>query len=232
MATRLERTPQSPLIWSWRRARDRHRDHVEPEPAERVGIGRTRLGIARQDRVRHLDSLRDVARDVLNLVCMAITTPFPVPIRAPRARQGTGTGTGFDPDIERLRKIARVLDHYLVDPIIGFALPSAGDLIGSLFGLYIVAVAIQKRMSPVLIARMLMNLAIDAAIGIIPLAGDAADVVFKANTRNVRLISEWEVTGGKPRLRDWLAIIGAVLAFCVAIGLSIYAIIALVRWIA
>jgi hypothetical protein len=163
---------------------------------------------------------------------MAITTPFPVPYRAPRARQGTGTGTGFDPDIERARKVARVLDHYLVDPIVGFALPGAGDMIGSLLGLYIVAVAIQKRMSPVIIARMLMNLAIDAALGIIPLAGDAADVAFKANTRNVALISEWTVTGGKPRVRDWLAIVGAVLAFVVAIGLSIYAIIVLVRWIA
>ena len=163
---------------------------------------------------------------------MATTTPFPAPVRAPRTRQGTGTGTGFDPDVERVKKLARVLDHFLVDPVIGFVVPGGGDVIGALLGLYIVAVAIQKRTSPVIIARMLMNLAIDAALGIIPLAGDAADLVFKANTRNVALLGEASVTGGKARIRDWLAIGGAVLAFCVAIGLSIYAIIALVRWLA
>jgi hypothetical protein len=41
-------------------------------------------------------------------------------------------------EIERARTLARVLDHYLVDPLLGLILPGAGDLIGSLLGLYLV----------------------------------------------------------------------------------------------
>src|SRR3954466_2138004 len=119
---------------------------------------------------------------------MAITTPVPLPYRIPRARRGTGTQ--LDPDVERVRKLAKVMDHYMVDPLLGLVLPGAGDIIGSLLGLYTVALAIRRKMSPVIVARMLLNLAIDAAIGIIPLLGDIADIGFKANQKNVALLAE------------------------------------------
>lgn len=160
---------------------------------------------------------------------MATTTPFPLPYRAPRARRGTGTN--LDPEVERVRKLARVLDSSFVDPLIGFVLPGVGDLLGSVLGLYAVAIAIRRRMSPVIVARMLMNLALDAALGIVPLVGDVADLAFKANQRNVALLTERAQAGGKASARDWIAVVGAALAFGAAIGLSIYAIIALVRWL-
>ena len=37
---------------------------------------------------------------------------------------------------------------------------------------------------------MLLNVGIEAAIGVIPLMGDVFDTVFKADMRNVRLIEE------------------------------------------
>ena len=40
------------------------------------------------------------------------------------------------------------------------------------------------------IARMIGNVAVDTAIGAIPLAGDVFDVFFKANQRNLRIIHE------------------------------------------
>jgi uncharacterized protein DUF4112 len=40
-------------------------------------------------------------------------------------------------------------------------------------------------------ARMLANVALDGAVGLVPLAGDAFDVVFRANVRNVRLLRRW-----------------------------------------
>jgi hypothetical protein len=42
-----------------------------------------------------------------------------------------------------------------------------------------------------LVARMLTNVAIDGAVGAVPLIGDAFDVAFKANVRNVRLLRKW-----------------------------------------
>lgn len=43
---------------------------------------------------------------------------------------------------------------------------------------------------PRLLGRMVGNLAIEAAVGAIPLVGDAADFFLKANQRNMRLIHE------------------------------------------
>lgn len=161
---------------------------------------------------------------------MAMSTPIPLPYVVPRARRGSGTRT--DSEVERVKKIANVLDHYLVDPVIGLVLPGAGDIIGSLLGLYTVALAVRRKMSPVIIARMLMNLAIDAGIGIIPLAGDLFDLGFKANKKNVALLDERAATGGRATRKDWLAVIGAALALGLAIGLAIYAVVRLVSAVA
>ncbi|HEU4728592.1 MAG TPA: DUF4112 domain-containing protein [Kofleriaceae bacterium] len=136
-----------------------------------------------------------------------------------------------DPQLERARTLARLLDHYMLDPLIGFLLPGGGDLIGSLLGLYIVVIAVRRRVSPVVIARMLLNLAIDAGIGIVPIAGDIADLAFKANARNLQLLTERHDTG-KATARDWLAVGGALFAFAAVLGLAIYAVVAVIHALA
>lgn len=134
-------------------------------------------------------------------------------------------------EIERARTLSRVLDHYLVDPLLGLLLPGAGDLVGSVLGLYLVGIAVRRRMSPVIVARMLLNLALDAVFGAIPLIGDIADFAYKANQRNLALLVDRQATG-RPTARDWLAVGGAVAVFAAAIGLVIYGLVALVRAIA
>ena len=42
-----------------------------------------------------------------------------------------------------------------------------------------------------LIARMVGNVALDSLFGAVPLVGDAFDVLWRANRRNMRLLSEW-----------------------------------------
>jgi hypothetical protein len=142
-----------------------------------------------------------------------------------------GSDLRTPPEIERVRKLTRVLDHYMVDPLLGLVLPGAGDLIGSVIGLYVVAIALRRRMSPVIIARMLLNLAIDAAIGVVPLVGDLADLAFKANEKNLELLVGHHATG-KATMRDWLAVGGAILAFVAVVGLVVYAVVAAVRALA
>jgi hypothetical protein len=131
-------------------------------------------------------------------------------------------------DLERVRTITRVLDHYLVDPLLGLVLPGVGDLIGSVIGLYLVAVAVKRRMSPVIIARMLLNLAVDAGLGLVPIAGDIADFAFKANDRNLALLTD-RAPSDSATARDWLVVGGAALLFIAVISLAIYGIVAVVR---
>jgi len=135
-----------------------------------------------------------------------------------------------DPEVARVQKLARVLDHYLVDPILGLIAPGAGDLAGSLLGLYAISLAIRRRMSPVIIARMLLNLSIDALLGIVPVLGDLFDLGFRANARNAKLLVERSERDGRATARDWLTVAGAALLFLLGtIGLAVYAVVALLR---
>ena len=38
---------------------------------------------------------------------------------------------------------------------------------------------------------MLVNVAFQGAVGVVPLAGDAIDVLFRANMRNARILRRW-----------------------------------------
>ena len=134
-----------------------------------------------------------------------------------------------DRELQRMRTVARVLDHDLVDPLIGLVLPFVGDVLGALFGLYIVLLAARRHASPVVIVRMLLNLALDTFIGAIPILGDMFDFGFKANQRNVALLSERLESGGRATRLDWALVVAAGAGFLVFLGLVIWAAIALVR---
>ena len=69
-------------------------------------------------------------------------------------------------------------------------MPVAGDLLSAALGLYLVALARELGASRWLQARMIGNLALDAALGVVPVAGDLADVWFKAHLRNLRLLQK------------------------------------------
>jgi hypothetical protein len=128
-----------------------------------------------------------------------------------------------------VRTVARVLDRYYIDPLIGLFIPGGGDVLGSLLGVYTVMIAARRKMSPVIIARMLMNLAADAVLGFIPFIGDLFDIGFKANQRNVVLLEQATEHGGRATARDWVLLIGAVLAFLTVMGLIAWGIVALFR---
>ena len=125
--------------------------------------------------------------------------------------------------------LARWLDDRFLDPLLGLVLPGIGDLLGSLLGLYPVLLAARRRAPKALLARMLLNLAADAAGGAIPIVGDIWDFMFKANARNLELLRARSVGGAGVR-GHWsdrvvlaLAVVAVVAAFAlpvlVAVGL-------------
>lgn len=124
------------------------------------------------------------------------------------------------PDIARAEALARWLDDRWLDPILGFVLPGAGDLLGAALGAYIVAVALRRRLPLVTVARMLLNLAIDALGGAVPLAGDLFDVVYKANRRNVTLLRARH-EARHDTFADWLRVGGALALLVFALALPI-----------
>ena len=63
-----------------------------------------------------------------------------------------------------------------------------GDASGAIIGLAIVNEGRRLGVPSDKLARMLTNIAVDAAVGSVPLLGDAFDVYFKAHKRNIGII--------------------------------------------
>lgn len=121
--------------------------------------------------------------------------------------------------VRRAVTLARWLDERWLDPIIGLVLPEAGDLLTATVGLYIVAAGIRKGLPAVVIARMLLNLGVDLAIGAVPALGDLIDFAFKANRRNAKMLEECKPGESTPK--DWLVVTGAGLLFLLVLAIPI-----------
>ena len=122
--------------------------------------------------------------------------------RALSTRAGSAPEPLSRPPIDQhLERIARLMDKAIripgtditfgLDPIIGLLFPVAGDAIGAIVSAYIVFVSVRYGLPKIVIARMVFNIAADFVVGSIPLAGDAADFVWKVNTRNLRLLNKY-----------------------------------------
>jgi hypothetical protein len=66
--------------------------------------------------------------------------------------------------------------------------PGIGDAAASALSLYLIYEAYKLDVPATLLARMLVNVVLEAAAGSVPFAGDAFDVLFRANRRNVTLL--------------------------------------------
>ncbi|MQM38537.1 hypothetical protein KBTX_02548 [wastewater metagenome] len=73
------------------------------------------------------------------------------------------------------------------DALVGL-LPGIGDGAMAVLALYPVVEARRLGVRRRTLARMLANIAVDFAVGSIPLAGDVFDAGFRANRRNVDLL--------------------------------------------
>lgn len=121
--------------------------------------------------------------------------------------------------LDALRKLKHILDEAFRvpgtslrvgwDPIIGLV-PWLGDALTALFSTAIVVQAHQMRVPRVVQLRMLLNIAIDLAIGALPLVGDAADFFWKSNTKNFALLERHAAEIRPPSLGDWLFVGGVI----------------------
>jgi hypothetical protein len=141
--------------------------------------------------------------------------------------------TKDDAALRAAEKLARWLDGHFVDPLLGFFLPGAGDVLSAALGLYPIALAWRRGAPKALIARMILNLATDAAGGSIPLLGDIWDFLFKAHTRNHALLRA-RLDGAEVRSKpsDTLVVMGALLALVAALAIPVVIAVAFVRLVA
>jgi hypothetical protein len=126
-------------------------------------------------------------------------------------------------------RIAHVMDGMYLDPILGFFVPWAGDVVSAGLGIYPVYLAWQRGAPKSLLARMLLNLSVDLIAGAIPVLGDIWDFFFKAHKRNLTLLrSRWRPGAIESRPRDKLVVGAAITVFVVALAIPIALLVAVV----
>ena len=103
-------------------------------------------------------------------------------------------------DLKHRHPLAWILDSSIplpggyrvgLDGVIGL-IPGVGDIIGGGLSTWIIYQAYKQGTPKVVIARMLVNVLIDAGLGSIPLLGDIFDFIWKANVKNAELLDRYK----------------------------------------
>lgn len=112
-------------------------------------------------------------------------------------RAGPHAARRTEQAVARLEAVAKVMDGVLavpgtnirlgVDAVIGLV-PGIGDVISGLISSYLIWEARQLGAPRWLIGRMMANTLLDTTVGAIPILGDAFDVMFRANMKNMALL--------------------------------------------
>ena len=114
---------------------------------------------------------------------------------------GISFPTGNDPQSvrQRLEAMEMLLERSFripginypigLDAIVGLV-PILGDIVTTAMGAYFVWEARNINMPKWKLWRMAGNVAIDTAVGAVPVVGDAADFLFRSNTRNLRIVKK------------------------------------------
>ena len=123
--------------------------------------------------------------------------------RGAYAIQQYETIRGLQPDalrrLARVRRLAWLIDgsarlpgtrfRFGLNSLIGLV-PAGGDAVLAALSMVIVLEARKLGVPRSILLRMVANIGIEAVGGAIPIAGDAFDMIFKANLRNIALIED------------------------------------------
>lgn len=101
--------------------------------------------------------------------------------------------------LNRIRKLSRLMDtsigipgtrfRFGLDPILGLV-PGAGDLISTGFSAYIIYLATRFGIPNQDLKQMIINVALEAVVGTVPLFGDMFDAYYKSNIRNLAILEK------------------------------------------
>jgi hypothetical protein len=78
---------------------------------------------------------------------------------------------------------------------------------------------------------MLLIAAIDVAVGIIPVVGDAFDVFWKASKRNLALLERHSAGPVEPGTSDWIFVFVVLGSLAVAAAAPFVLLAVLIRWL-
>lgn len=131
----------------------------------------------------------------------------------------------------RLERMAWLLDDSIplpgtsrrfgLDPLLGL-IPGVGDVAGAMLSLWLVVEAARLGAPRGVLARMAGNVLLETLVGAIPVIGDLFDFIWKANTRNRDLLTDYidHETSPVTPVSHWFWIVLVLLLL--AMGLLFY----------
>ena len=133
--------------------------------------------------------------------------------------ESAGAGLSEDPFIAL---VARLMDEQFVipgtnirfglDPLISL-LPGLGATASAAISLGVIALSSRRRVPKIVLARMALNVLVNAAFDAVPVLGDALSIFFRSNARNYELLRKHAGTARPATRGDWLflmALLGGV----------------------
>jgi len=165
-------------------------------------------------------------------------------VRANRGGPDDGREEHARRSLEHLRAITRLFDQAFVipgtkwrfglDALFGLV-PGLGDIAGALVAVFALHVARRLNVPAAVQLHMLSNIALDAVIGMVPVAGDLFDFAFKAQTRNLALLDAAIASPDRTARRSrrgmvWLAL-ATVFVFATLTALGVWMLYLLVDWL-
>jgi len=94
-----------------------------------------------------------------------------------------------------------------IDALLGFLFPTVGDALTGLGSLSLLVLAFQMRLPKVVVLRVVFNIAVDVLIGCVPFVGDAFDLFWRSNRRNLELLQRYSRDPGRrPDAVDYLIV--------------------------
>ncbi len=162
--------------------------------------------------------------------------------QSPRPETPSALESSGSPVPPWARHLVRLLDDGLtipgtrigvgLDALLGFFFPTLGDAATGLGSLALLVLAFQMRVPKVVVLRVVFNIAIDVLIGCIPIAGDAFDLFWRSNRRNLELLRRYEHDPRRrPDLADYLIVVLGFALVLAAVVLPLVLGVALLRLI-
>ncbi len=130
------------------------------------------------------------------------------------------------------RWLALIMDNFVrvpgtkfrfgLDPLLGL-IPGLGDTGSAVVSALALIAAARRGLPKILLARMSLNILINEAVGIIPVAGDAFSFWFKSNARNYHLLRNYTAAPRRSTKGDWIfvALVLGLLVVILIVSLAV-----------
>ena len=138
-------------------------------------------------------------------------------------------------EVEKVASLVRWLEDLVrvpgtkfgvgLDAMLGFVLPGLGDAVTGALALSLLVTALRRGVPRVVVMRMFLNIAVDVVGGLVPIVGDAFDLVWRSNVRNLELLERHQGEL-EPRARagDYALVAGAGALIVGSVAAPIFAI--------